>query len=350
MPEYRAPGRIPRGAVGTARQRRFYNCFVPGSVAAGRPDLPASSDGSPGLLMYTVALGTAANTYYDYLGIGFSTSGGAYPPTTVYPTLASFGARNNTGALRVGTDEDGEQWWLRTDDRGTAFNFVSTREITGNTTLNCNDYGKWISVNVSGSATIRWDEVSGSPSPDGYATREPGTWIMLYDCSLNSPVTITFNTDYTNTNLTVNNSTVPITIIDQPGQACLLMFDYNDYTPAGGGNLYVMRFPGWQEHYVFGDYATYNANASISENITMALVNTNGGAVTLTLPLAATRPKRFLHVKKTTSDANGVTIQGYNTTQKIDGANTVTIGTGSPAMAALALYCEGSNWFIAGNY
>jgi hypothetical protein len=72
------------------------------------------------------------------------------------------------------------------------------------------------------------------------------------------------------------------------------------------------------------------------------LVDTSGGAWTLTLYPASGNAGRRLRVKKTTSDTASLTIDG-NASETIDGVTTLIIDV---QYESATLLCDGSNWFI----
>lgn len=88
--------------------------------------------------------------------------------------------------------------------------------------------------------------------------------------------------------------------------------------------------------------------ATGNETITTAMLNRlilvpNTGAKTLTLPAAADCAGATLTFKKTTSDAQAITLDG-NASETIDGATTnATMDAGQDM---LSITCDGSNWHI----
>ena len=72
------------------------------------------------------------------------------------------------------------------------------------------------------------------------------------------------------------------------------------------------------------------------------LVDTSGGAWTLTLYASSSNSGRRLKVKKTTSDNNALTIDG-NSSETIDGQATTTINT---QYECITLINDGTNWHI----
>ena len=84
--------------------------------------------------------------------------------------------------------------------------------------------------------------------------------------------------------------------------------------------------------------ADYTATASDY----IILVDSSGGAVTITLPAASGVPGRAYEIKKTDSSGNGVIIDA-NASETIDGALTVTTTT---QYQSFSIVCDGSNWLI----
>lgn len=76
------------------------------------------------------------------------------------------------------------------------------------------------------------------------------------------------------------------------------------------------------------------------------LVNSNSGALTITLPLANDYTEYIIRVKKTDSSANVVTIDG-NGSETIDGAANTTL---SAQYDAVTIVSDGSNWHILSVY
>jgi hypothetical protein len=72
------------------------------------------------------------------------------------------------------------------------------------------------------------------------------------------------------------------------------------------------------------------------------LCNATGGAITITLPAAASNTNKIYSIKKIDSSANAVTIDG-NASETIDGSLTQVI---SSQYDCLTIMCDGSNWYI----
>jgi hypothetical protein len=70
--------------------------------------------------------------------------------------------------------------------------------------------------------------------------------------------------------------------------------------------------------------------------------NATGGAITVTLPAAATSKGKVYSIKKIDLSANAVTIDG-NASETIDGALTKIINT---QWTAVSIYCNGSGWYV----
>lgn len=72
------------------------------------------------------------------------------------------------------------------------------------------------------------------------------------------------------------------------------------------------------------------------------LVDATAGAVTVTLPPAATSSGKVLAVKKIDGGANAVTVDGHGA-ETIDGAATKSTTT---ANAGWLFHCDGTAWYI----
>jgi hypothetical protein len=81
---------------------------------------------------------------------------------------------------------------------------------------------------------------------------------------------------------------------------------------------------------------------AVTTSDTVVLVNATGGAVTLTLPAAASHSGLYYRIKKIDSSANTVVIDG-NASETIDGGLTATM---TMQYEAIDIVCDGSNWFI----
>ncbi len=89
-----------------------------------------------------------------------------------------------------------------------------------------------------------------------------------------------------------------------------------------------------------GKVATYSG--VVPDNASLLLVSASAAAVTVTLPAAAKSLNRTLHIKKTDSSANAVTIDG-NASETIDGALTASLTT---QWQSRTLQCDGAAWFL----
>jgi hypothetical protein len=78
---------------------------------------------------------------------------------------------------------------------------------------------------------------------------------------------------------------------------------------------------------------------------TVLLVNTSGGAITITLPPAASNEGLCLYIKDIDSGVNAVTIDG-NGAETIDGALTLVLAS---ARGTAKLFCDGSQWHRLSN-
>lgn len=83
---------------------------------------------------------------------------------------------------------------------------------------------------------------------------------------------------------------------------------------------------------------TYTATTSDD----VILVDTSGGAWTLTLYAASGNSGKILTIKKTSSDTNTLTIDA-NASETIDGTTTTTINS---QYESLKIICDGTNWHI----
>lgn len=103
----------------------------------------------------------------------------------------------------------------------------------------------------------------------------------------------------------------------------------------GGGGISDMAFT----------VTSYSSTGSITLTSTgrdLALCSASGGAITLTLPAAASWTGHEINCKKTDSTANVVTIDG-NSAETIDGAATRALKT---QYESITLISDGSNWWI----
>lgn len=83
--------------------------------------------------------------------------------------------------------------------------------------------------------------------------------------------------------------------------------------------------------------ASFTADTSKS----LYLCNAASGAITATLPAAATSAGLTLRFKKT-DNVNNVVLDG-NASETIDGATTKTLST---QYQSCTIYCDGSNWHV----
>lgn len=87
---------------------------------------------------------------------------------------------------------------------------------------------------------------------------------------------------------------------------------------------------------------TITASASVADSDVVLLVDATAGAVTVTLPAAASSSGRVLYVKKTDASGNAVTLDG-NASETIDGATTLAIAT---QYQSYTVICDGTGWWI----
>lgn len=87
---------------------------------------------------------------------------------------------------------------------------------------------------------------------------------------------------------------------------------------------------------------TITASASVADSDVVLLVDATAGAVTVTLPAAASSSGRVLYVKKTDASGNAVTLDG-NGAETIDGAATKANTT---QYLSYTVVCNGSAWWI----
>lgn len=129
-----------------------------------------------------------------------------------------------------------------------------------------------------------------------------------------------------------------------------------------GGSTYIMirlvppaNAPVWLPEYtrsIERNLREASASPFVSRSITasgtastddyLILVNANAGAVTVTLPAAASSVGAYLVVKKTDASANTVTVDA-NASETIDGATTRVL-TGQ--YDAVTIVCDGAAWWI----
>lgn len=89
-------------------------------------------------------------------------------------------------------------------------------------------------------------------------------------------------------------------------------------------------------------YAAVNANATLDATYQTVAVDASGGAVTITLPAAASCTGRRYDIKKVDSSANAVTIDG-NSTETIDGIATKALAN---QYSSVTVISNGSGWWI----
>jgi len=94
----------------------------------------------------------------------------------------------------------------------------------------------------------------------------------------------------------------------------------------------------------------YLSFASVSTATTLdkesvLLVDTNGGAITITVPLAADNEGRCYYVKDVDGGANAVTL-ARSGTDTIDGLTTLVLAT---AKGTAKIISDGANWHRIGN-
>jgi len=97
-----------------------------------------------------------------------------------------------------------------------------------------------------------------------------------------------------------------------------------------------------KKHYL--TFKSVSAATTIDQE-TVLLVDTSGGAVTVTLPPVAKNESRCYYIKDTDGGANAVTIDG-NASETIDGSTTLVLAT---ARGTAKLICTGTEWFRIGN-
>lgn len=91
-----------------------------------------------------------------------------------------------------------------------------------------------------------------------------------------------------------------------------------------------------------GGSRSVTASGVIAPDDMVLLVDCSGGAVTLTLPLAAENAGRVLWAKKIDGSANALTIDG-NGSETVDGAANVSTAT---QYAAYTVFCDGTEWWV----
>jgi hypothetical protein len=89
-------------------------------------------------------------------------------------------------------------------------------------------------------------------------------------------------------------------------------------------------------------YQAVNANATLDATFQSVAVDASGGAITITLPAAASCTGRQYDILKADSSANAVTVDG-NGTETINGAATKVL---SNQYTAVTIRSNGSGWYI----
>lgn len=98
----------------------------------------------------------------------------------------------------------------------------------------------------------------------------------------------------------------------------------------------------YKKHYL--TFKAVSAATTIDQE-TVLLVDTSGGAITITLPPAAENESHCYYIKDTDGGGNAVTIDG-NGSETIDGSTTLVLAT---AKGTAKLICDGSAWHRIGN-
>lgn len=91
-----------------------------------------------------------------------------------------------------------------------------------------------------------------------------------------------------------------------------------------------------------GGSRSVTASGAVSPDDMVLLVDCTGGAVTVTLPLAAENVGRVLWAKKVDVSANAMTVDGSGS-ETIDGAASVSTAV---SMTSWTLFCDGSGWWV----
>lgn len=91
-----------------------------------------------------------------------------------------------------------------------------------------------------------------------------------------------------------------------------------------------------------GSVRTVTASATVAGDDFLILADCTAGAVTLTLPAAATSNGRYLVAKKIDASANAMTLDASGA-ELIDGAATKVA---TMQYVALTLFCDGAGWWI----
>jgi hypothetical protein len=84
------------------------------------------------------------------------------------------------------------------------------------------------------------------------------------------------------------------------------------------------------------------ASRILDDNYTIILVDSTSGAVTITLPAAASYKGRHYYIKKIDSSVNAVTIDG-NGSETIDDQLTAVI---TVQYTSLTIFSDGTEWWI----
>lgn len=88
---------------------------------------------------------------------------------------------------------------------------------------------------------------------------------------------------------------------------------------------------------------TVTSNTTLDDTNYTVLCDATSGAITITLPAAASNSGRTYYIKKINTSSNDVTVDA-NGSETIDGDLTQTL-TGAD-MPSIRIQCDGSNWFI----
>lgn len=83
-----------------------------------------------------------------------------------------------------------------------------------------------------------------------------------------------------------------------------------------------------------------SGNTTLDGSYHTVLVDASGGAVTITLPAAASNTKRIYVIKKIDSSQNPVTVDP-NASELIDNDSTVVINS---QWNAISIHCNGTKW------
>lgn len=194
---------------------------------------------------------------------------------------------------------------------------------------------------LAGDSSLIWDnsnkrlqiDGNGSPSFDleiGNTTGTTDRQIRLYGGSglqfrifTNSSQTGIYGTR----DLFISTNTTSRQVYIVPGGGATVEFDNNQTT-----FFRAMGYP----------IRTITTSTTIGTTDHTVLVDTSGGAVTITLPTASSAASRLYNIKKITSDPNKVTIDG-NGSETIDGAATAEMTT---QYESLTIQSNSTEWWI----